>query len=91
MRLPDDVIEVLADQALQTPGRRPQDVMRAMARLVEAEVGSPFRLSDAVIDELLQRALGTRDARVHPTRAFVHLLQFQLQQCEASGRAVTVA
>ncbi len=91
MRLPDDVIEVLAEQALQTPGRRPQDVMRAMARLVETEVGSPFKLSDAVIDELLLRALKSPDARVHPTRAFVRLIQFELQQCQERGRLLAPA
>lgn len=87
--LPDDVVETLAEQALQTRGRRPQDVMRAMSRLVEAEVGSPFVLSDAVIDSLLLQAQRRRSN--HPTRAFVHLLQFELRQLAERSRAVAVA
>lgn len=36
--LPDDVIDALVVQALQTPGKQAQDVIRALVRLVELEI-----------------------------------------------------
>lgn len=91
MPLPDAVIELLAEQALKTRGRQPQDVMRAMTRLVEAEIGSAFRLSDAVIDALLLASARSPDAKVHRTRAFVHLIEFELAQCRLRGHVVELA
>lgn len=93
-QLTDAVVEDFAKQAVIMARGNPQAALRSMARLVEAETSAAVCLLDSVLDELLIRAQRSPSpaARAHPTRAFVHLVAFELQQqCQEREREHDVA
>lgn len=77
--LSPDVIKLIIDQAMLTPpGRRPQGVIRALVRLVEAEHGLEPTLSDPMIDDLVTRAVRSGASNRTLTGILVRFVEAEL-------------